>query len=471
MTETTWVILFLVAFSFLVGFLLRSTKPKEQERPQSAKSVWKNFTDEGLEAYKRGDLPEAEDELKYALQMASTLWPIDHHVVESYRNLAKLYPGGFYALMALATEDVVEKEEELGRTHPEVVDSLERLAGLYAGLEYHSLRARKLYKEALRIREETQGHEHIDTVKTYENLVMLEILISYAEGSPEALSWVLQVRERALGPDHLEVARTLENLAGLSSEEMGYGSVDALKFIERALEIHKKVLGPKHPRVATTLRNLALQYCEHDREEEAEPLFRRALEIREQALGPEHPYVASSINDLIYCCYFAEDSWSEGEPEPLILKSIGIFERVFDLDFIAPDMPIELPEKIDLMGHRARQLFIKERLELKVEVAPEDFAEGQEVRFERVSVTDKEIILTRLVTKPARSSAASKGREAGELTRKVLTPQEVLGYPDLVPQKYGHTTWNLLGEAISIYGWLTPGEIGDKLEEAYDWFR
>lgn len=96
---------------------------------------WRKNTITGREAYERGDYAEAEERFKEALKHVSIFGPTSNRLVESFKNFAKLYPNGVYALMTLALEDAVKKEKVQGLDHPEAAQSFERLSWLYSGLK------------------------------------------------------------------------------------------------------------------------------------------------------------------------------------------------------------------------------------------------------------------------------------------------------------------------------------------------
>ncbi len=106
----------------------------------------------------------------------------------------------------------------------------------------------------------------------------------------------LKVAEDTFGPDHPNVAISLNNLAELYISKGNYSEIEPL--YKRALEIVEKALGPDHPDVAISLRNLAELYYNQGRYAEAVPLYKSSLEILEEVLGPDHPEVAIMLKHM-----------------------------------------------------------------------------------------------------------------------------------------------------------------------------
>ncbi len=150
----------------------------------------------------------------------------------------------------------------------------------------------------------------------------------YDESEP-FLGDALELREERLGEDHVDVATSLANLTTLYWHQGRY--TEAEPVAERALAIRESALGPEHPEVAASLDDLALVYRRMGRYDEAEPLFQRALTIREQAFGPEDQHVATTVNGLAIL------HWNQGqydEAVPLFRRALAIWERTLGEDHL-----------------------------------------------------------------------------------------------------------------------------------------
>lgn len=87
----------------------------------------------------------------------------------------------------------------------------------------------------------------------------------------------LQIRREVLGPNHVDVASSLSNLA-LLHEAMGSYN-EALVLHEEVLAIRSAALGAEHPLVAETLVNIGLLHKRDRNIEDARAMFERAIDI------------------------------------------------------------------------------------------------------------------------------------------------------------------------------------------------
>jgi tetratricopeptide (TPR) repeat protein len=138
-------------------------------------------------------------------------------------------------------EQVLGREQELGREHPEVAASLNAL-GEVARLRGHDDEAAGFY------------------LRAYE------------------------IYERALGPGYPRLAHPLSNL-GLVRHRQGRYQ-EAADFFHRAWIVWEQALGPEHIEVAYPLIGLAASYLELGRAADALSLAERALRLRTQTRVP-----------------------------------------------------------------------------------------------------------------------------------------------------------------------------------------
>jgi CHAT domain-containing protein/tetratricopeptide (TPR) repeat protein len=219
--------------------------------------------------------------------------------------------GGLY-LIAVGTQRLAASTRRVGndgkavRTkrdwHAEVVAHRSEKARLTTNLAGHYRRqgdytkAKPLYEDALRIREDALGADHPDVAASLSNLARLHQAQGEYTRAVPLYERALSIYERARGAEHPDVAAVLCNLAGLLDDQGAYARAEAL--YERARSIYERVFGGEHPDVATTLLGLAANHDNQGRYERAEALCRQALCIYETALGPEDPAVATAVNNL-----------------------------------------------------------------------------------------------------------------------------------------------------------------------------
>lgn len=255
-----------------------------------------------------------EQEKLYSPEAASLL----------YRAGSYLFERGLYEeAHPLLQQSLVIREQALGADHPDVADSLDKLAQLCEA-QWKEAQAERLYQQALDIRMRTLGAGHIGVARSLNNIGFFNFKKGqYAQAEP-LFRQALAIFEQTLGADHLDVAQCLHYLAAVQREQGNCAEAEPLH--QRALAIREQMLGPNHPHVAASLRSLAITYHEQGKYSLAEPLYQRALAIREQALGPDHPDVAMSLRNLAML-YHQLGKYSQAEL--FLQRTLKIRERAF----------------------------------------------------------------------------------------------------------------------------------------------
>jgi tetratricopeptide (TPR) repeat protein len=294
-------------------------------------------------------------------------------------GIALFQAGNYTMAEPLVQKALAIREQALGPEHPEVAQSLTRLATIYYTQRRYT-EAEPLFLRALAIQGKWLTPERLSSMLALNQLVtayrardfilsltQLAILYEaqgrYAEAEPLFLQ-VLTITEKMLGPEHPNVASSLNQLAELYRVQGRYAEAELL-FL-RALAIGEQARGPEQlyvisnsnrqafaigeqargpeqspvivnfTQLPTTVyrvrdfilihsgNGLAELYCVQGRYAEAEPLLLRAIAIREQALGPEHPEVAPSLSNLAML-YDTQGRYTEAEP--LLLRALAIREQ------------------------------------------------------------------------------------------------------------------------------------------------
>jgi tetratricopeptide (TPR) repeat protein len=214
-----------------------------------------------------------------------------------------------------------ERERTLGDEHPDTLNSINELAGLYADQGRYD-EAEPLYLRALEAKERTFGEEHPFTLVSRGNLAVLyKKQGRYDEAEPLFLR-ALEARERTLGMEHPSTLSSVGNLAGLYTIQGRYDAAEPL--ILRELKATARTLGEEHPNTLTSVNNLAGMYSHQGRFDEAEPLYLRDLEACERTLGMEHPHTTTSANNLALM-YKKQGRYDEAEP--LYLRALAARAR------------------------------------------------------------------------------------------------------------------------------------------------
>lgn len=196
---------------------------------------------------------------------------------------------------SLLQQALLLREQSLGSEHIEVAEILHDLAILFREQD-EDAQAELLFQRTLAIRERNLGAAHPDVAQTLDDLAIL-----YSDQGKYALAeplyqQALHIWMQILGPKHRSVADCLNDLGVLYDNQGKYAQ--AQLHFEQALSLRQEILGAMHPDTAQTLNNMAGLYYNQGNYSMAVLLFQQALAVWEQALGPEHPEVGTCLNNL-----------------------------------------------------------------------------------------------------------------------------------------------------------------------------
>lgn len=235
-----------------------------------------------------------------------------------------LFYRGFYPQSQSFHQQALAIREQIwGSDHPDVADSLNKLAML-SRIHNNFEQTERFHRQALAIRKKTLGEEHPATAESLNNLgVLYRIQGKYEQAEP-LLQQALDIYKQIQGPEHSDTLMTRLNLAKLYSEQHKYEKAEQL--LKQALATSEQVLGPEHPLIAHNLNLLARLSYEQGNHEQAEKQWKRSLAMIEKTLGIDHPATAEVLNDLAKL-YFALGRYTEAQP--LCQRALSIFEKTF----------------------------------------------------------------------------------------------------------------------------------------------
>ncbi len=248
--------------------------------------------------------------------------------------------------------DLAERLDQLAASHQFYADRWLNVSKDWRRRE-HEHEVQRLYERAFRIRRIHLGPRHPDVGTSLDHRAAVEPRtyairftvppVSDASGisaMPRRLyQQALAIREAALGPEDPAVAVSLHNLASLCGDdervaaaEGGRSEPARCPLYRRALAIREAALGPDHPAVAETLLCLAREYIADGGKAEADALVRRALSIQEAALGIDDVRVARTLHTLAQLAH-DRGRFAEGEELRGRLRSLQqqVFGEVFPL--------------------------------------------------------------------------------------------------------------------------------------------
>lgn len=106
----------------------------------------------------------------------------------------------------------------------------------------------------------------------------------------------VHIRTQILGSDHLSVAASLNNLARFYYLNGRYGQAEPITLA--FVKIYEQTLGENHTDVSIAYHNLATLYFVQKNYRKAERAYRKALAIRQVSLGAEHPDTLKLVRNL-----------------------------------------------------------------------------------------------------------------------------------------------------------------------------
>jgi len=207
-------------------------------------------------------------------------------------------------------EALAIRRELLGNDHVDTLYSISEM-GLLLRAQGRNAESERFCHEALAGRRRVLGDEDPDTLRSLNNLAALyQAQGKLAEAEP-LYREALEQRRRIFGDDHPD---TLTSVSAMGYLLTAQGRPDlAEPYYHDALEKRRRVLGEDHPHTLFAINNMAAALQEQRRFSEAEPLYREALEKRRRVLGEEHPQTLQSLNNLGNVIE-AQERYAEAEP-------------------------------------------------------------------------------------------------------------------------------------------------------------
>jgi tetratricopeptide (TPR) repeat protein/tRNA A-37 threonylcarbamoyl transferase component Bud32 len=300
----------LVAFSLLGGIIATTYSARqaraERDRASQAAARAEAVTKSLVSVFEFADPGRAKGNAITAKEL------LDQGVEKVVRELndqptvqAKLMDtiGGLYETIGVYTsaqpllEDALKlRRQTLGSEHIDVAESLHHL-GVIAYEKGDYTRSEALFREALQLRRRLLGTGHLQTADSMHWLGRALITLGKFTEAEPLVSNTLALRRRLLPPEHKDIASSLLHGQGRLLGEQGKFAEAAENYRE-ALSIHRKIFGAEHPWTAASMNNLAVMMQELGDYQNAEVLSRNALAMRRRLFGEEHPEVTGNMVNL-----------------------------------------------------------------------------------------------------------------------------------------------------------------------------
>ncbi len=215
---------------------------------------------------------------------------VRHTLGNTYRALGR-YPEAEAQLRR-----AVEIRQQLHpQDHPDLATSLHKLARVLDSTGEFA-ESERLCRAALDMRRRLFGDRHIDVAKSLNNLGWLRFQQGDYQEAERIQRQVLDLRHQLLGDRDPEIATAMNNLA-LTLHSMNRFD-EAEDLLRRSLAMDQKLRAGPHPNIISTMNNLSGLLLVTGRLQEAEQLIRQAVEMRRALLPDRHPALATDLTTL-----------------------------------------------------------------------------------------------------------------------------------------------------------------------------
>lgn len=226
--------------------------------------------------------------------------------------------GDVAGALPLAAQALRLRRESLGDQHPDTIASLVSYGALLR--EAGRLKdAQPVLEEALRTSTATLGERHTDRLEALSAYGMMLVALGRAVEAEPLLAEALTLRREVLGEEHPDTISGLNNYAFVLT---GLGRhAEAERIYREALTLRRKVLGERHPSTLLSLNNHASALMALGRLAEAEPLLSEALQAKREVLGDRHPETITSLNNYAVLLSRLDRN---AEAEPLLAEVLRL---------------------------------------------------------------------------------------------------------------------------------------------------
>lgn len=327
---------------------------------------------EGALAYRQGQLTQAADFFRNAIDMGETLPPTSDIAMDRLRvNLATVlkdlarYPeAGQMARSALR-----ESIEKFGEDHPATAEPMIVLAGIARGTG-DSASEISLLQEVLRIRRQTWGNENEGVSLALRGLGWAHKEAGDLEAASDFLNQALVV-ENSLGNSANFHRANLHNSIGDLAVYLGEYDRAEQEF-RKSIELWETY--PGNPNIAIPGNNLGALHARLDELASAKSLCGQALALDEQSLGPNHPDLGYSLTCLGEVAHKSEDPQSA---VALLERAVSVRENVASYELAWSEYQLGIAYRLAGDNAKSRQLTTRARQRLSERPSPDPYVNDQ----------------------------------------------------------------------------------------------
>ena len=254
----------------------------------------------------------ANDLLVQLINLCEKLLPKDHPILLTHMESLGLLRRDLQQLHEAESvlEKVFEKRSSvLGRTHAETLDAANNLAVIYMMLEKAS-KAEALLQETFLAQKIMLGENHPQTWLTMTNLALSHQRNGNPTAAIEILEGLLPKQGNCLGATHYQVVQATYHLGKIYCEKQR--TEDAERLFRHFITSQENDPEAYKPATLDSLLRLATVLTLQERLQKATQLIERYHQGMLQVFGETSREALQSLN-LLGIAYFRECRWTEGE--------------------------------------------------------------------------------------------------------------------------------------------------------------
>jgi tetratricopeptide (TPR) repeat protein len=267
--------------------------------------------------YRRGELTKAMETYEMALAHAHSMEDGTVHVASTLNCLGVLHyhanssenddsesnDSKIRAISNSSTDKAMElfqqalalRKDCLGPDHVDVATTLNNIGRIHVQSDEFD-KALEYYQDALCIRRVSLGTNSLDYAATAFNAGQSLHQMGQLTEAIELYHEFLRVASIKFGKSHRDVAVVLSGIAQIHQEQKNYDM--ALELYEESLSAGEAALGEYHSEIAMLLNRMGNFHFERERLSDALKCYKRGLRIEKKVLPPDHPNIVVTYSNL-----------------------------------------------------------------------------------------------------------------------------------------------------------------------------
>jgi tetratricopeptide (TPR) repeat protein len=197
--------------------------------------------------------------------------------------------------MELFQQALALRRQCLGPDHVDVATTLNNIGRIHVQGDQFD-QALGYYQDALRIRRISLGTNSLDYAATAFNAGQSLHQKGKLNEAIELYHEFLRVATMKFGKSHRDVAVVLSGIAQIHQEQKNFDK--ALELYEESLTAGRDALGENHSEIAMLLNRMGNFHFERERLADALKCYRRGLRIEKEVLPPDHPNIIVTYSNL-----------------------------------------------------------------------------------------------------------------------------------------------------------------------------